>query len=111
MQRFFSTMTQKLSKNLLSLCLVSLMLLSGLFLLVQPPSYAATAQQMSNSAQMKTSPADREKAYDEAVQEAKDIESIEDTYEENLKEFKEENPQPNLLEKAEEVIENARGEK
>jgi hypothetical protein len=52
---------------------------------------------------------DREEAYDEALKDAKNNKTMEKAYERNLKAERAENPQPGLIEKAEELVEKITG--
>ncbi|MCT7994220.1 hypothetical protein [Laspinema olomoucense] len=47
----------------------------------------------------------REQSYEKMLKEAKDIHTEEKAYEENLSEYREENPTPGLAEKAQDLIE------
>ncbi len=111
MQRSVLGIAQTLRKSVLVLCLLSLISLSGLFAF-EMPAYA-TSLFNQKPAQEKVNPAEaarRADAYEEAVKEAQSLESIEKTYEENLKEYKQENPDPSLIEQAEELVEKVTGQ-
>lgn len=110
MQRIFLAIAETLRKSILVVGLLSLISLSGLFVFEMPAHAASIFNQKPT--QEKVNPAEaarRADAYEEAVKEAHNLDSIEKTYEENLKEFKEENPDPGLIEKAEELVEKVTG--
>lgn len=113
MQRILLALGQALRKSVVILCVMSLISVSSLFIFVAQPSYAATAfdkkPAQSSVAPSSTDTVGREKAYEEAVKDAESIDSIEKVYEENLEEYKEENPDPGLVEKAENLIEKVTG--
>ncbi|KAB8331276.1 hypothetical protein SD80_025565 [Scytonema tolypothrichoides VB-61278] len=52
---------------------------------------------------------DRQQAYEQAVKDSENLQTVEKTYERNVKAYKQENPQPNLIEKAEKLVEKATG--
>ena len=114
MQRIFSTLKQTFRKSILILGLISLISLSSPFIFATQPSYAATPTQKVTpnqdlSRQEKTikqkeivnsrdqgAANSREQAYEEQVQAAADPDKV---YEENLKEYKKENPGEGLVQK------------
>jgi hypothetical protein len=49
---------------------------------------------------------DREEAYEQAIKDAENLNTMEKAYERNVKAYKEENPEPNLIEKAEQLVED-----
>lgn len=115
MQRILQALGQALRKSVVIVCLMTLLGVSGLFIFVPQPSYAATA--VSKKPVLPDPDVldpqaglSREQAYDEAVKEAESDTSIEKVYEENLEEYKEENPGPGLIEKAEKAIEKVTGQ-
>ncbi len=91
---------------------VGLMTWTGLF----APAYAEVSMQPPGSEAV-ISPdgeqyADREAAYQKAVEAAKDPNGLEKEYKKDLKIFKKENPdQANLIEKAEAAVEKVVGDK
>lgn len=115
MQRILQVLGQALRKSVVIVCLMSLIGVSGLFIFVPQPSYAATAinkkpAQPDPNVLNPQGGLSREQAYEEAVKEAQSEQSIEKVYEENLEEYKEENPGPSLIEKAEKAIEKVAGQ-
>lgn len=48
---------------------------------------------------------DRQQAYEQAIKDSQTPQSVEKAYERNVKAYEQENPQPNLIEKAEELVE------
>lgn len=120
MQRILSTIGQAFAKRILILGLVSLLSLSGLFMFSNQPALADKAlspEEKIDRAYTYNEAAglqeeDRQAAYDaaaQAVQEDPKV-GIEKIYEEDLKEFKKENPDENgLLEGAKELVEKVTG--
>lgn len=103
MQRIFTNLKQVLHRSILLLAMISLLMLSGL--VITQPSYAATPNQkltqfekMDKQSQAGNQTASqREEAYEEQIQAAKDPDKV---YEENVKEFKQAHPGENIVEKA-----------
>ncbi len=120
MQRILSTIGQAFAKRILILGLVSLLSLSGLFMFSNQPALADKAlssEEKIDRAYTYNEAAglqeeDRQAAYDaaaQAVQEDPKV-GIEKIYEEDLKEFKKENPDENgLLEGAKDLVEKVTG--
>jgi hypothetical protein len=110
MQRIFISLKQVLHRSILLLAMSGLLMLSGLS--ITQPSYAATPNQkltqfdkMEKQSQAGNQTANqREDAYEEQVEAAKDPDKV---YEENLKEFKESHPGENIVEKAVEGAKDA----
>lgn len=110
MQRIFTSLMQVLHRSILLLVTIGLLMVSGLS--ITQPSYAATPNQkltqfdkMDKQSQAGNQTASqREDAYEEQVQAAKDPDKV---YEENLKEFKESHPGENIVEKAVEGAKDA----
>ena len=110
MQRIFISLKQVLHRSILLLAMIGLLMLSGLS--ITQPSYAATPNQkltqfdkMEKQSQAGNQTANqREDAYEEQVEAAKDPDKV---YEENLKEFKESHPGENIVEKAVEGAKDA----
>lgn len=108
MQRIFESVKQTLAKRVLILAMLSLSFVSSLFIFVQQPSVAAPIStegkkllqmekmdQESQTANPTTSM--REKAYEEQVKAAQDLDK---TYEENLKTSKAANSDEGPVQKA-----------
>lgn len=118
MQRILKSVKQAFRKSILILALMSLISLSSLFIFATQPSKAATPNQKLTPTQKpiqhKTIDIDsqnsREQAYEEQVKAAEDPDKV---YEENLKEFKKENPDEGLVEKtvegAEKLVDKVTG--
>lgn len=107
MQRIFTSLKQTFQRSVLLLAMISFLMLSGLF--ITQPSYAATPNQkltqfdqMDKQSQANETAVEREQAYEEQVEAAKDPDKV---YTENLKEYKEAHPDENILEKAVEAVE------
>lgn len=117
MQRLLSVLGKAFRQGILMLCLASLISLSGLFLVGAQPSYAAPiakgnpmkSETTFPSYKNNQAPETRSEAYEEAVEDAQNLQSIEKAYEENLQAYKEDHPDPSLIEKAGEVIEKIAG--
>lgn len=115
MQRIFSSIKQVVRKSILIFSMLALLSLSGLFIVSAQPSLAATPNQ--KIAQQRTidkdsQSADNEKAYEEQIEAEKNPEKV---YEENVKEYKAENPGEGLVEKtvegAEKLVDKVTGKK
>ena len=108
MQRILESVKQAFRKSLLILALMSLISLSSLFIFATQPSLAATPTQKPIQQQNIDidSQSSREQAYEEQVKAAANPEKV---YEENLKEFKKENPDESLVEKTVEGAEKLVG--
>ncbi|WP_017719213.1 hypothetical protein [Kamptonema formosum] len=117
MQRILSSLGQTLRKSFLILSLAlslgSLISLSGLFLFSAQPGYAATAAdrqpdrtEIVAPTYPDRQPENRQEAYEEAVEDAESLQSMQQAYRENLEEYREANPEPSLLEKVGQAIEN-----
>ena len=52
---------------------------------------------------------DRELDYEQAVKDSENLETVEKAYERNEKAYEQQNPQPNLIQKAEKLVEKATG--
>jgi hypothetical protein len=52
---------------------------------------------------------DRQQDYEQAVKDSESLQTVEKAYERNVKAYKQENPEPNLIEKAEKLVEKATG--
>ena len=109
MQRILESVKQAFRKSILILALMSLISLSSLFIFATQPSLAATPtfqkpiQQQNIDIDSQNS---REQAYEEQVKAAENPEKV---YEENLKDFKKENPDESLVEKTVEKAEKLVG--
>lgn len=116
MPRILSGLKQTFCQTILIVGLMLFISMSSLFCL-QQPSFAATstsankltpdakidrAYQYNEAAGFKEE--EREEAYEQAVKDSESLESLEKVYERNEKAYEKENPQPNIIEKAEEVI-------
>lgn len=114
MQRILESVKQAFRKSLLILTLMSLISLSSLFIFATQPSLAATPNQKLTPTQKPIqqqnididSQSSREQAYEEQVKAAQNPEKV---YEENLKEFKTENPDESLVKKTVEGAEKLVG--
>ena len=118
MQMTLSFLKQILHRSFV-FSLIFLMVVSTLFVFVQQPSYA-----FANSDSSKLTPQEkidraynysegvgareeqRQEAYEEAIKESQNPEKV---YEENTKAYREANPTPDLIEKAEEFVETVTG--
>ncbi len=123
MQHFFSIIKQAVRKNIVVLGLVSLLSLSGLFVFsnqsalalpnrpLNPPSQSDEvidrAYSLSEATGLKEE--DRQAAYDEAAEAITDPKGLDKIYEEDLKAYKEEQPDKGLIETAKDLIEDVTG--
>lgn len=117
MQRIFTGFGQVFRKSLL-LGLMSLIMFSGLFIFVNPPSYAATklnpqekidrAYDMSEGVGFKEE--DRQEAYEKEAQAVTDPNGLDKIYKEDVKAYKKANPDAgNPLEGAKDLIDKVTG--
>ena len=128
MQKILLTLKQALRSSFLIVCLMVSISLSGSFLFVQQASYATTLEELKlippeykpNSEEkinrsneydpgVGVQEEERQKAYEQAIKDSKNLNTIEKTYERNLKAEKEQNPPETFGEKAKEVIEKVTG--
>ncbi|MBH8555356.1 hypothetical protein I8751_24020 [Nostocaceae cyanobacterium CENA357] len=128
MQRILSSLKQALPLKILVLVLMIFVSLSGLFIVTQPPSYATTLEELklipqdqrltpqekidrayeyNRAAGMRAE--ERQEAYEQALKDGESLETMEKAYERNLKAERKENSQPNLLDKAGEIVEKVTG--
>ncbi len=120
MQRILLTLGQAMRRSIFIVGLMTLISLSGLFIFVQQPSYADTSSSGRLTPEEKIDRAyeyseatglleeDRQKAYEQALEDAESTDTIEKAYERNLK--AEKGSQPNLIQKAEELVEKVTGQ-
>ncbi|MEH1792074.1 hypothetical protein [Nostoc sp.] len=128
MQKILLTLKQALRSSFLVVCLMVSISLSGSFIFVQQASYATTLEELKlvppeykpNSEEkinraneydpgVGVQEEEREEAYEQAIKDSKNLNTIEKTYERNLKAEKEQNPPESFGEKAKEVIEKVTG--
>ncbi|QHG18578.1 hypothetical protein [Nostoc sp. ATCC 53789] len=128
MQKIRLTLKKALRSSFLVVCLMVSISLSGSFLFVQQTSYATTLEelklippQFKPNSEEKINRAneydpgvgiqeeERQKAYEQAIKDSKNLNTIEKTYERNLKAEQEQNPPETFGEKAKEVIDKVTG--
>ncbi|MEH2307897.1 hypothetical protein [Nostoc sp.] len=128
MQKIRLTLKKALRSSFLVVCLIVSISLSGSFLFVQQASYATTLEelklippQFKPNSEEKINRAneydpgvgiqeeERQKAYEQAIKDSKNLNTIEKTYERNLKAEQEQNPPETFGEKAKEVIDKVTG--
>lgn len=128
MRRILLTLKQALLSSILVFGLMIFISLSGLFMVVQQPSYATTLEELKLiPPEYKPTPQEkidrayerneaagfraesREKAYEEAIKDGKSLNTMEKAYERNVKAEKAQNPPESFGEKAKEVIEKVTG--
>ena len=96
MQQIFSTLKQGFGKSLFSLAMLSLIILSSLFIFVQPSIAAPISTegrkliQQENMDKESLEADKRSQAYEQQVKAAQDPEKV---YEENLKAYQNEHPE------------------
>jgi hypothetical protein len=125
MQRVLSFFQQAFCRNILVFGLIILTSLSGLFIFVQSPSYATTVEELKlNPERLSLTPEDkinrayeynrgtgveeeiREEAYEQALKDGENLNTMEKAYERNVKTYEAENPAPSLGEKVKEAVKN-----
>ncbi|MEH2357780.1 hypothetical protein [Nostoc sp.] len=128
MQKILLSLKQALRSSFLVVGLMVFISLTGSFIFVQQSSYATTLEELKlvppeykPNSEEKINRAneydpgvgiqeeDREKAYEQAIKDSKNLTTIEKTYERNLKAEQEQNPPESFGEKAKEVIEKVTG--
>ncbi|MEH2350328.1 MAG: hypothetical protein V7K55_20470 [Nostoc sp.] len=128
MQKILLTLKKALRSSFLVVCLMVSISLSGSFILVQQASYATTLEELKLVPQeykpnyeekinraneydpgVGVEEEERQEAYEQAIKDSKNLNTIEKTYERNLKAEKEQNPPESFGEKAKEVIEKVTG--
>ncbi|ACC81488.1 hypothetical protein [Nostoc punctiforme] len=128
MQKILLSLKKALSSSFLVVCLMVSISLSGSFIFVQQASYATTLEELKlvppefkPNSEEKINRAneydpgvgiqeeERQKAYEQAIKDSKNLNTIEKTYERNLKAEQEQNPPETFGEKAKEVIEKVTG--
>ena len=127
MPRILLTLKQALLSSIFVFALMIFISLSGLLIVVQQPSYATTLEELKlippeykPTSQEKIDRAyerneaagfrgeSREEAYEEAIKDGENLNTMEKAYERNVKAEKAENPE-SFAEKAKEVIEKVTG--
>lgn len=118
MLRVLLSLKQTFCQRILIVALMLFISMSSLFCL-QQPSFAVTslaanpltpdakidrAYQYGEAAGIREE--QREDAYEQAVKDSENPQSLEKAYERNEKAYEKENPQPNIIEKTEKLIEN-----
>ncbi|MBE9107343.1 hypothetical protein IQ229_21145 [Nostoc cf. edaphicum LEGE 07299] len=128
MQKILLSLKQALHSSFLVIILMVFISLSGSFIFIQqtshattleelkliPPEYKPNSEEKINRANefdpgVGIQEEDRQKAYEQAIKDSKNLNTIEKTYERNLKAEQEQNPPESFGEKAKEVIEKVTG--
>jgi hypothetical protein len=128
MLRILLTFKQALLSSLLVFGLMIFISVSGLFMVVQQPSYATTLEELKLiPPEYKPTPQEkidrayernegagireesREEAYEQALKDGESLDTMEKAYERNVKAEKAQNPPESFGEKAKEVIEKVTG--
>ncbi|MBN3960454.1 hypothetical protein [Nostoc sp. NMS8] len=128
MQKILLTLKQAFLSSLLVICLMISISLSGSLIFFQQASHATTLEELKlippeykPNSEEKINRANeydpgvgvqeekREEAYEQAVKDSKNLNTIEKAYERNLKAEKAQNPPESLGEKAKEVLEKVTG--
>ncbi|WP_156119887.1 hypothetical protein [Leptolyngbya sp. KIOST-1] len=105
MQCLVSRSREWFSDRLRAIALVGLVGLLGWLMLASSPAYAAEARSASTPVDKALTAEPRDQAYDEAVKVIDDPKGVQKTYEENLKQFRQENPdQGSVVEGAKELV-------
>lgn len=128
MQKILLTLKQAFRSSFLVVSLMVFISLTGSFIFVQQNSYATTLEELKlvppeykPNSEEKINRANeydpgvgiqeenRQEAYEQAIKDSKNLNTIEKTYERNLKAEQEQNPPESFGEKAKEVIEKVTG--
>ncbi|QSJ15071.1 hypothetical protein JYQ62_24855 [Nostoc sp. UHCC 0702] len=128
MQKILIALKQAFVSSILIVSLMFFTCLSGLFMVVQQASYATTLEELKlippeykPNSQEKINRAyeydpgvgvqedERQEAYEQAVKDGENLNSIEKAYERNLKAEKQADSQNNIVTKAKEAVENVIG--
>lgn len=128
MTKVFLSLKQALNIGRLMAGFLSFILISGIFISIQQPSYATTLEELKlippeykPNAEEKINRAyeydpgvglqeeDRQKAYEEAVKDSKNLNTLEKAYKKNLKDEPAQKTQSSFGEKASKLIEKATG--
>ncbi|MEH1813750.1 MAG: hypothetical protein V7K26_13120 [Nostoc sp.] len=128
MQKILLSLKKALRSSFLVVSLMVFISLTGSFIFVQQSSYATTLEELKlvppeykPNSEEKINRAneydpgvgieeeDRQKAYEQAIKDSKNLTTIEKTYERNLKAEQEQNPPESFGEKAKGVIEKVTG--
>lgn len=128
MPKIFLSLKQVFSTGVLIVCSILCIIISGAFISIQQPSYATTLEELKlippdskPNAEEKINRAyeydpgvgtleeDRQEAYEKAVKESENLNTLEKAYEKNLKEEQAQNSQGGLGQKASELIEKVTG--
>lgn len=127
MQKILLTLKQALRSSFLVVGLMIFISLSGSFIFVQqanattleelkltPPDYKPNSEEKINRANeydpgIGVEEEERQEAYEQAIKDSKNLNTIEKTYERNLKAEQEQNPSEGFGEKAKEVVEKVIG--
>lgn len=128
MQKILLTLKQALRSSFLVVGLIIFISLSGSFIFVQQASYATTLEELKlippeykPNSEEKVNRAnefdpgvgiqeeERQEAYEQAIKDSKNLNTIEKTYERNLKAEQKQNAPESFGEKAKEVIEKVTG--
>ncbi|QLE43046.1 hypothetical protein FD723_23095 [Nostoc sp. C052] len=128
MQKILLTLKQAFRSSLLVICLMIFISLSGSLILFQqaghattleelkliPPEYKPNSEEKINRANeydpgVGVQEEKREEAYEQAIKDSKNLNTIEKTYERNLKAEKAQNPPETFGDKAKEVLEKVTG--
>jgi hypothetical protein len=116
MQTLLAIINKTLRQSMIVLGLMLLISMSGLFFFTQQPSYAITSSANQLTPEEKIDRAyeynraaglreeDRQKTYEQALKDSNSPQSIEKTYERNLKTEQQENPNSNIIEQAKELV-------
>lgn len=129
MSKIFLSLKQVLATSVLIVFSIIFISISGVFMGIQQPSYATTLEETKLvppayklNAEEKINRAyeydpgvgiqeeDREQAYEQAIKDSENLNTLEKAYEKNLKEEQAQNPPENLVEKASDLIEKATGQ-
>jgi hypothetical protein len=104
MQRISSLLNQTF-RRILVLCLIACLTVSSCLSIAVNSSIAAPVNQNSPAFGKQTDKLEsREQAYEKAIEAVDEPNGLEKVYEENLEDYREENPEPSLVEQATNAI-------
>jgi hypothetical protein len=95
MQRLITLTQDFLSRRLRSLALAGLVGLMGWLMIASQPAYAAKSADASTPVDQVMTQEPRDQAYEEALEVIDDPNGVQKTYKDNLKQYRQENPENN----------------
>ena len=115
MKRVLKALGQTLSQSILLVCTLAFIVMAGLAVVPSQAAYAGRDRTEAPPEAQITDPAksfedvNPQAAYEDLVKTAQDPAKVEKSYDESMQEYKAENPQKSIVEKAEGLIEQVTG--